>query len=782
MKSEPIKWSVLTNTTPETGESRASEFVDAQMALSAPKRLMASLRDLMAGGKSSDLKLDDVVGLVAKELRADACSCFILRAGEVLELFSAVGFPEASMSAKTRVGEGVIGDIAGTAAPIVQADMSTQPVTPETGGGAFNALCGVPILRGGRVRGVLVVHNKFARSYSEEVVEILQTVAMVLAELIVSGGIVTRAEINSGLASGEKPTHIEGVSLGSGLAIGTAVLYEPGISMQDIVADDTKLQKQRLRQALSSMHDAIDKMLNRTAAIAGTESRDILEAYQMFAKDRGWLAKIEATIEKGLSAEAAVQRVQNETRARMMQMSDTYIRERLQDMEDLSNRLLSHLLKQNRIYPQDQLPDNIILIARSLGPAALLDYDHKKLKGVILEKGSQSNHVAIVARSLGIPVVGQVGDILNFVAAGDQVIVDGDHGYVYVRPADYVIDLYTKSIEARTERTTLYRRHMQQQSQTLDNVTVSVMMNAGLMPEIDAVAAVGADGVGLFRTELSFMGWQKYPLVVTQAELYGKFLDKMGDKPIAFRTLDIGGDKALPYFKAPEEDNPALGWRAVRIGMDRPAVLRTQFRAFIKGSRGRNIKIMLPFVTEVAEFDRARKLLEMEKSRARQNGITVPEKIELGIMIEVPALLWQLETILPSVDFVSVGTNDLMQYLYAADRGNLAIRNRYDALSPAMLTVLKFIADKCKAFGTPVSVCGEMAGHPLEAMVLIALGFQTLSVPAQSVENVKVMVPTLDTRVLVPYLDQLMKSREHSLRERLMSFARDHNVNISQAD
>lgn len=784
MGSEPIKWSVFTNTTPEQGGGRASEFVDAQMALSAPKRLMAALRDLMAGGKSSDLKLDDVVGLVAKELRADACTCFILRAGEVLELFSATGLAADAPTVKVRVGEGVVGDIAAAAAPAVFPDMTMLPAyqpRPETGNGAFRSLCGVPILRGGRVRGVLTVQNRLARGYGEEVVEILQTVAMVLAELIVSGGIVTRAEINSGLASGEKPTHIEGVSLGRGLAIGTAVLYEPGISMQDIVADDTKLQKQRLRQALSSMHDAIDKMLNRTAGLSGTESRDILEAYQMFAKDRGWLARIEATIEKGLSAEAAVQRVQNETRARMMQMNDAYIRERLQDMEDLSNRLLSHLLKQNRVYAQDQLPDNIILVARSLGPAALLDYDHKKLKGVILEKGSQSNHVAIVARALGIPVVGQCGDIINFTAAGDQVIVDGDHGSVYIRPSDYVLDLYTKSIEARTRRTTLYRRQLHQPSVTKDGIKVSVMVNAGLMAEVDAVSAVGADGIGLFRTELSFMGWQKYPLVVTQAELYGRILDKMGDKPVIFRTLDIGGDKPLPYFKAPEEDNPALGWRAVRIGMDRPAVLRTQFRAFIKGSRGRNIKIMLPFVTEVAEFDRARQLLEMEKVRAAANGFAVPEKIELGVMLEVPALLWQLDTLLPSLDFVSVGTNDLMQYLFAADRGNFSIRNRYDPLCPAMLRVLKEIADKCRKAGVPVSICGEMAGQPLEAMVLIALGFQTLSAPAQGVENIKVMVPTLDTRSLVPYLEHLMASREHSLRERLKSFARDHEVNVSQS-
>jgi phosphotransferase system enzyme I (PtsP) len=787
MNIGPKNWSLLTEASSETREKASSEFMDAQIALSAPRRLMANLRDIMAEEESSEIKLNRIIALIAKEVRGDVCSCFILRAGEVLELFSSIGLPpEIVRVAKVRVGDGIAGDIAASAAPLVLPDIRVHPQyvpRPETGDGKYRSFCGVPVLRGGRVRGVLLVQNLLPRGYGEEVIEILQTVAMIVAELIIAGGLVSRLEINSGFASGEKPTHIEAVSLGRGIAVGTAVIYEPGLSLQDIVADDAQLQKKRLHQALGAMHDAIDSMLSRNAALSGTESRDILEAYQMFAKDRGWLARIETAIDKGLSAEAAVQRVQSETRARMTQMSDSYIRERLHDLEDLSNRLLSHLVRQNKAQenPANPLPESIVLVARSMGPAALLDYDHTRLKAVVLEKGSYSNHVAIVARSLGIPIVGQCGDIYNFLSDGDQVIVDGDQGSVYINPSEYIVDLYARSMEARVRRSTLYRRHAQQKCITKDGVKVSVMINAGLLAEVSAVQGLGADGIGLFRTELSFMGWKKYPLVVTQAELYGKILDQMGDKPVVFRTLDIGGDKPLPYFTVPaEEENPALGWRAVRIGMDRPAVLRTQFRAFIRGSRGRNLKIMLPFVTEVAEFDRARLLLEMEKTRARQNGITVPEKIELGVMLEVPALLWQMDAVLQSVDFISVGTNDLMQYIYAVDRGNHAMRNRYDCLSPAMLKVLKTIADQCKAAGKPVSVCGEMAGQPLEAMVLVALGYDTLSVPAQSVEAIKTLVPTIDNRILLPYLDQLILSREHSLRERLTSFARDHAIIISE--
>lgn len=785
MAADPHSWTPGPNNPSRTREEAESAFVEAQMALAAPRQMMLRLRDVMAEDLPAERRLDRIVALVARELRADVCSCFIQRAGEVIELFSTVGLPaDVAHSAKLRVGEGFIGDIAASAVPLVLSDMTTHPqfaLRPETGGADYRGFCGVPVLRGGHVRGVLVIQNKLPRSYGAEAVDILETVAMVVAELIVAGGIISRKELSSGTAGGVRPNLVEGVSLGRGLAMGTVVLYDAWYSLPRIVAEDTRAEKARLADALSSMNEAIDRMLNRSAVVAGSESRDILEAYQMFARDRGWLAKIETAIEKGLSAEAAVMRVQNETRVRMMQVNDAYIRDRMADIEDLSNRLMGHLARLSRNEDNarsEALPDSFILVARALGPAALLDYDPVRLKGVILEKGSYSNHVAIVARALGIPVVGQCRDILNVVSAGDLALVDGDHGTVYINPSDYLQDLYAKSIDARRRRTSEYRRHMPQQTVTRDGIRVGVMMNAGLMPEVDAALTLGAEGIGLFRTELSFMGWQKYPLVVTQAELYGRIMDKMDGKPVVFRTLDIGGDKPLPYFKAPDEENPALGWRAVRIGMDRPAVLRTQFRAFIRGSKGRPLHILLPFVTEAAEFDRARELLEMEKVRARKNGIAVPEKIALGVMLEVPALLFQLEQILKTADFIAVGTNDLMQYLYAADRSNHAIRGRYDPLSPAMLRVLKTIADQCRTANVPVSVCGEMAGHPLEAMVLIALGFGTLSVPAQSVEAVKTMIPTLDTRRLVPYLEHLMASREHSLRERLLSFARDHDIRI----
>lgn len=572
---------------------------------------------------------------------------------------------------------------------------------------------------------------------------------------------------------------ITGVAFGRGQAMGRVVFYDAITAVEGETAQDAALELRRLHRAVESMHEAINRMLHHNPTSAVAETRDILEAYQMFARDRGWLTRIEQAINRGLTAEAAVLRVLGDTRTRMMQVRDNYIRERLQDIEDLSQRLLSHLARLDAAQAQKALPDDIILVARSLGPAALLDFDRDKLKGVVLEEGSYSSHVAIVARSLGIPIVGRCGAIERLMTEGDPLIVDGDRGVVYLRPSSYDVDTYVRSVEARSVRSGVYRRTRHQPAVTKNGVNISVQANAGLLSEVAELQKLGADGIGLFRTEISFMAWRKYPLVVTQAELYSKVLDAMGDQPVVFRTLDIGGDKPLPYFKAPQEENPALGWRALRIGLDRPAVLRTQFRAFIRGSKGRDIRIMLPLVTSVAEVDRVRELLDMEKARAAEAGIPVPAKIALGVMIEVPSLLFQLETLLEQIDFVSVGTNDLMQYLHAADRGSDIMRNRYDPLNPAMLRALKLVADQCRVAGVPLSVCGEMAGHPLEAMVLIALGYETLSVPAQAVESIKMMIPTLDTGSFLPYLEVLMKSREPSLRERLLSFARDHKVSLA---
>lgn len=754
-----------------------------------PGQIMARLRDIMAGSGGSGEKLDNIVRLVAPALRADVCSCYVMRAGEVLELFATIGLnPAAVHQTRLRVGEGLVGEIAARAAPMAVLDAPAHPsfvYRPETDEDPYSSFCGVPILRGRRVRGVLVIQNRQPRQYGTEITETLQTIAMVMAELIASGDLVGRSEVEPTVADTNfiRPSHINGASLSRGLAMGQAVLHLPLLSIHEIVSDDPEGERRRLRGAVLRMHNAIDRILDAPGAVSQEESRDILETYRMFAHDRGWISRIDEAIGQGLTAEAAVQRVQDENRARMLQVNDPYIRERVQDLEDLSNRLLTHLAgKDAHQMNADSLPDNIILVARSLGPAALLEYDHARLRGVILESGTENNHVAIIARALRIPMIGQCADVLSYIEPGEPVIVDGDSGTCYIRPSDDVIDMYGRSMESRVQRQVLFRQSRDKAAVTLDNQYVSLQINAGLTMEADCLEETGADGIGLFRTELSFLGRSRYPSVALQSELYKRIMDMAGGKPVTFRTLDIGGDKPLPYFDAPQEENPALGWRAIRIGLDRPAILRTQFRALIRAAQGRPLRIMLPLVADAHEIDTARRLLDMEIARANRQSETqghgTPGSIELGIMIEVPSLLWQLDLLVGSIDFLSVGSNDLMQYLFAADRGNSALRLRYDTLSPPMLRALAYIADVCSRAQIPLNVCGEMAGQPLEAMALVALGYRGLSMSPQSIGPVKAMLHSLDVGRLSPWLLKRMNSREQSLRSDLVAFARDHGVCI----
>jgi len=760
-----------------------SAFFEAHISLlSQPRHLMSQLRDIMAGIGHAEDKLNQIVQLVSGHLQADVCSCYVLRENQSLELFATIGLEQSAVhKIKLKIGEGLVGNIAAHACPLSLADARSNPnfvYFPETGEEAYASFCGVPILRGQKVRGVIVVQNKKRRHYGEELIELLQTVAMIVAELIMSGELVPRQELQLGQEVHQKPHQLTGDELSAGFSMGQAVLYDPILSINDIVADDPKAEKRHLKRSILKMHSAIDVLVSKSEKSVGKDSEtvEILETYQMFSRDKGWIKRIEETIDKGLSAEASVQRVKNEMHARLSKSGNAYMLERLHDIEDLSNRLLTYLMDKEE--GTDHLKKDIVVIARSMGPAALLDYDPKYLKGVLLEGGSNSGHVAIIARAMGIPVLGQCGDIISSITNEDQIIIDTGNKVAYVNPSEDVVNLYSAQMLKKRKVYSLDQDTRDKPAITKDNVEVSLFMNAGLSVEMPLLHNTGAAGIGLYRTELSFMGWSKYPRVVLQADLYGRIMDQANGKPVVFRTLDIGGDKPLPYFKAPEEENPAMGWRAIRIGLDRPAVLRTQCRAFIMGAKGRPLKILLPLVSEVAELDQARVLIDMEVKRAEKRGDPLPEKLEIGVMIEVPSLLWQMDSLLKDVDFIAIGTNDLKQYLFAVDDRSDATRQRYDCLSPPMLNALSMIADKCKKANVPVSVCGEMAGNPLEAMVLIALGFENLSMNAQSIADVKEMVGTMEIKTLKPYLKKLMASREHSLRDKIKSFALDHKIEI----
>lgn len=744
------------------------------------RRLLARLRDVMAASGSAQARLDKIVTLIAAEMGADVCSSYVMRAGEVLELFATHGLnPSAVHKTRLRVGEGLVGDIAAHARPIALANAPAHPsfaYRPETGEDPFDSFMGVPILRGGRVRGVLAIQHIARRDYDEQEVETLETVAMVVAELVAAGDLVDNSELSVGNDLVLLPSRLEGTSLNRGVGMGLAVLHRPQLTIRQMVADDPEIELTRLSDAVDSMHSAIDRLLVMSSDTAG-EHRDIIETYRMFATDRGWLSRIRDAIRTGLTAEAAVQQVQNDNRARMASVTDPYLRERQLDLDDITNRLLQHLAGRQNGADGGTLPDEFILVSRNLGPAELLDYDRSRLRGLVLEEGAAYSHVAIVARALDIPVVGQCAGVLNRVDPMDALIVDGDHGHVFVRPAEDITEAFQKSLLVGTQRKLAMAAERDLPAITRDGAAVRLMLNAGLLIDLPHLRDSGADGIGLYRTEIPFMVRHSYPDVAAQMETYVKVLDEAGDKPVAFRTLDVGGDKTLPYFPDLGEENPALGWRAVRIGLDRPAMLRKQLRALLRAGSGRRLQLMFPMVADVAEFLGARAILDMELDRLARDGHAPPARLKVGVMMEVPSLMFQLDALLPLVDFVSVGSNDMLQYLFAADRGNPMTNGRYDPLAPAMLLLLRQLTARCREAGVALSVCGEMAGRPLEAMTLIGLGLRTLSMSASCVGEVKAVIRSMDAGAVGRYLDELLAHPvRKSLRGHLRAYALDHGV------
>ncbi|MBK8176209.1 MAG: phosphoenolpyruvate--protein phosphotransferase [Rhodospirillales bacterium] len=746
------------------------------------RRLLARIRDVMAANGSAQTRLARIVSIIAKDMATEVCSIYVRRAGDVLELFATQGLRATAVRrTRLRVGEGLIGEIAAKGRPLALSDAQSHPsfaFRPETGEEAYQALMGVPILRGGRVVGVLAVQNVHHRQYTDEEIEALQTVAMVLAELVAGGDLVGREERlpTEGLAL--SPVRLEGARLNAGIGIGGAVLHKHQFTIRQLVAEDTRVEHERLRKAVAEMHGALDNMLRASAVAGSGEHRDVLETYRLIAEDVGWLRRIGDAINTGLTAEAAVQKVNDDIHARMRQVSDSYLRERVHDLEDLANRLLQHLLKRDDAMPEAPPGEDFVLVARNLGPAQLLDYNRGALKAVVLEEGSPNSHVAIVARALDIPVVGQVRNALARIESGDPLIVDADHSQVFVRPSEDVRQMFRRSIAARAARMARYEESKGLPAVTLDGVRIAVSINAGLLVDLQHVAESDVDGIGLYRTEVPFMVRSELPNVESQRHLYAKVHEYAAGKPVVFRTLDIGGDKVMPYWDHGEDENPAMGWRAIRVSFDRPALLRQQLRALIQASPGRDLHVMFPMIAEVGEFRFAKTLLDRELQRQDACGWAPPRRVHVGAMLEVPALLFQLDDLLKNVDFLSIGTNDLFQFLFASDRGNYRISERYDVLSPVLLHVLRSIIERCRNAGVPVSLCGEMAGRPLDAMALIGIGFDNLSISPPAVGPIKMMIRSLDRRALAGYMDKICQERQGSCREKLKSYAQDHEIVI----
>lgn len=747
-----------------------------------PRILLRRLRELMAEPIEPQERLDRIVREIAQNMVAEVCSLYVLRADSILELYATEGLNPGSVHlAQLRLGQGLVGTIASGARALNLSEAQTHPAfayLPETGEEIYNSFLGVPVLRAGRTLGVLTVQNRTNRVYREDEVEALETTAMVIAEMIATGDLarLTRPGIELDLS---RPVSFSGLPFEEGIGLGHVVLHEPRIVVTNLFNEDSDQELQRLETALGSLRLSIDDMLSRRDVAFEGEHRAVLEAYRMFANDRGWVRRLEEAVRNGLTAEAAVEKVQSDMRARMIHMTDPYLRERMSDFDDLANRLLRQLMGRG---PEDLahiLPKDAIVVARSMGAAELLDYPRHMLRGLVLEEGAPTSHIVIVARAIGIPTVGQVKGAVSMSENGDAIIVDGEEGRIHLRPQPDIEAAYAEKVRFRARRQKLYRDLRKKPSVTKDGVAADLLMNAGLAVDLPQLEQSGAAGIGLFRTELQFMVASTFPRAEAQEQLYREVLDAADGKSVTFRTIDIGGDKVLPYFKgAGVEENPALGWRAIRLTLDRPGLLRTQFRALLKATGGRELKVMLPMVTEIGEIAQARDIIEREVRHLSRFGHNLPTSLKLGAMIEVPSLLWQLEELMQAVDFVSVGSNDLFQFVTASDRGNTRIADRFDPLGVPFLRLLKQIVVAGNAAGTPVTLCGELAGRPISAMALLGLGYRAVSMSPASIGPVKAMLCELPLSELSALMDGALTNHDGQadIRAMLKQFAHAHDI------
>ena len=744
----------------------------AQRSESESRKLLGRLRDTMAEEAAGQERLDKITHLIADSMKTEVCSIYLFRDPTTLELCATEGLnPGAVHKTRMNLGEGLVGrvaernDVINTA---VAPDEKGFRYMPETGEEIYSSFLGVPVQRLGQRLGVLVVQSKDPRKYTDDEVYGLEVVAMVLAEMTELGAFI--GEGAALRARHKEAIMFRGSVAQDGAASGQVWLHEPRVVVTNLVSEDPVIERQRLNDALDQLRVGIDKMLSSVSRGA-SEQKEVLKTYRMFTHSRGWLRRMETDIDKGLSAEAAVEKEQSEARARMSLASDLYIRDRLHDLDDLSNRLLRLLTGQGNDTGAE-MPERPILVASNIGPAELLDYG-RKLKGIVLEEGSVGSHAAIIARALAIPLIIHAENITTEALNGDPILIDGDQGIAHLRPDESVQNAFKDKMAMAAQAQERYLAIRDEDAISLCNRKVRLMMNAGLMADLPSLKNSGAEGVGLFRTELQFLVRNQMPRRSELSNIYGRVMDAAEDLPVIFRTLDIGSDKVLPYMKNVAEPNPALGWRAIRVGLDKPGVLRMQLQALLRGANGRALSVMFPFVSLPEEFYAAKDELAKAVAREKRLGHSIPTKLEVGAMLETPALAYAHDNFFKEVDFISIGGNDLKQFFFAADRENELVRQRYDVLNSSYIAFLKHIKNRCEETNTRLSYCGEDAGRPLEALCLTAIGITTLSMRAASIGPVKNLIRKTDLGALEHTLDAACANGDVNLRQIIEEYLED---------
>lgn len=725
-------------------------------ALAIIKRIHGELE-----AKKSIEQLNSVIKIITEE--ADAASAYIFVKADDMSLECIAGSAGEELLKPVHVGEGVVGK-AGL-------DNRTSFVKTKE----FFKIA-IPIKRWNKAVGVLLINFKREHEYDEEEFDALETVCLFLSELVSSEDMmqyIKKVIKSRGIVSKDQ---LKGTVINAGYGLGNVVVHRRRKAVTEVFAKDKDKELQNLETARQKMNEDLDAKFNQES-VQNSEHLEILDAYRMIANDKGWYKRITNHINSGLTAEAAVEQAYTEMWNRLSGATDTYLKERLHDLRDIADRLRLYLSGEDSNSDKKDYSD-IVVVASSMGPADLMDYDYKKIRALVIEECTPTMHVAIVAKALNVPVIADIDGLYKEIKEGVLMAVDGKSGSVYINPSKDVIKRISAKIEEKKQEQERIQKLKDLKNVTKDKVHMNLYINIGMDFDLDYIKSTNCDGVGLYRTEIPFMSAAKMPDINKQVECYTRLLKAAGGKKVIFRSLDVGSDKLLPYWNSITEDNPAIGWRSIRITLDRRAILRKQMRAFIRAAAGQELNVMFPMISDLDEFLEAKETFMYAYEREKKEGKPLPKKVHLGLMIEVPSVVFQLREILKHCDFISIGTNDLYQFFFACDRGNSRLNGRYDVLSAPFLNLMKKIIKEANEAGVLCSVCGEMASNPLDAMALIGLGFRNLSVSSASYGKVKAMIRSMSVKGVEDYLNNILSSSRRTLRPQLKAYAFDHGIEI----
>ncbi len=636
--------------------------------------------------------------------------------------------------------EGIVGLVGRLAEPINLADAQSHPsfkYVPQVKEDRFRAFLGVPIIYRRQLLGVLVVQQREHRQFDESEESFMVTLAMQLA------GILSQSQLNA-IFGQYRQTRIRALAAAPGVAVaeGWQDTSQPSLDLvYEASTLDTAQERERLTQALEEAAAEFRRFSKRFAASSQKESAAIFDLYSHLLNDARLKRELFAQIDAGSVAEWAVKQVVEQFAAQFASLQDTYMRERASDLRALGQRLLFHL--DDSTSGASQWPERFILVADELTATLLAEVPQDRLAGVVVRDGAANSHAAILVRAMGIPTV-MGADIQPALLNQRLLIVDGYRGEVLVDPEPVLVKEYQRLVTEEIELSKLAEDEVEQPAALRSGERVQVMLNAGLSPEHEQLLGGRVDGVGLYRTEIPFMLQSGFPSEEEQVAQYQGMLQLYPNKPVTLRTLDIGADKQLPYMPISEE-NPCLGWRGIRVTLDQPEIFLIQVRAMLRANAGTgNLGILLPMITSLEEVDEAKRLIDRAGREVQELlGHELPQP-KLGVMVEVPAMIFMLPYLKSRVDFISVGTNDLTQYLLAVDRNNTRVASLYDSLHPAMLQVLSHILTQATQSGLQVSLCGEMAGDPMGALLLVGLGYRNLSMNGRSVARIKYLLRNID--------------------------------------